>query len=285
MSSEIKNQHYLPYTYLKHFKTIDSESKRNKAKIYVDDGESVVLRKVERQCFEKWFYRTTNTQESEQGFGKFESDWNQVLKRARQGHDESALIMMQILMYHFRNISIRHLIPIADRYDLIIKAVITYIEQKIMKLPSGVNFADNPDHVQNFPWLAKIVVFDEPLIITSDNPAVLTFTSNEEESFGPFILPISPTELFVSIDKTKFKFLSTVGSEKDSYIANAFVAAQKVEKVFYHRELSSEDRSGLWGLIRRDGATESSRGKFEESRFIPGLTKYESNKFSFLEEI
>lgn len=219
------------------------------------------------------------------GFGVFERDWNENLRRARLGQNESSLIMMQILMYHFRNISIQHLIPMADRYDLIVNAVITYIEQKIMKLPSGVKFTDEPSHVNNFPWLSKIVVFNEPHLITSDNPAVLTFTSNENEDFGPFILPISPTELFVSIDKSKYRFSSLVGVKQDSYIANALVAAQRVEKVFYHKELSTADRSGLWDLIRRCGATDSSRGKFEERRFIPGLTKYENNKFSFLEEI
>jgi len=92
MKTETKKQHYLPFAYLKYFRCASSNSQREKATILRDDGTHVVEEKVVNQCYKTWFYRRENTQESEQGFQSFESDWDTVVSNARAQKDESALL-------------------------------------------------------------------------------------------------------------------------------------------------------------------------------------------------
>ena len=197
---ETKKQHYLPFAYLKFFRTPDSYAARKHAKIFCDNGDKVWEAKAGKQCYRHWFYRRNNTRQSELGFQSFENDWAECLDNLRAGRLEDSLLLFQILMYHFRNISIQHLTEM-DRFDAVSFACSNWIEQKVLKLPKGVKFTGDPKHVTEFPWIVRLISFSTPLL-TSDNPSVLSINPERDGSYAPFFLPVSPTELLVAIDPT-----------------------------------------------------------------------------------
>jgi len=279
---ETKKQHYLPFTYLKYFRIDQNVADRKNATIFRDDGSSVTLELVANQCYKKWFYRKEATKESEKGFQIYEADWHETVENMRAGENENVTIFLQLIMYHFRNLSIQHLGEM-ERYEAVITAVKNWIEQKVLKLPKGVNFTDDASHIHNFPWDVKIIKMNSPLL-TSDNQAVMTIPPTKN-GYGPFFLPISPNELLVAIDKTKYNFQSLEGGEEDSILANSFVAAQGLRHVYYHEEMPSVLRVNLWDMINRNKQSQDSRGKFENKGFIPGHSIFgtqERQKFTFL---
>ena len=195
MPKETRKQHYLPFAYLNYFRVDANVLSRKKARIYRDDGTRVDLVKVGSQCYRNWFYRSANTRESESGFQLFERDWSTQVRNIRSGKREDAMVFAQMLLYHFRNTSIRHLSNM-DRYDAVTKAVYIWIEQKVLALPKGVRFTDDPRHVTEFPWHVRLVRLKSPLL-TSDNPSVMAVPP-ERKGYAPFFLPISPNELLDS---------------------------------------------------------------------------------------
>jgi uncharacterized protein YnzC (UPF0291/DUF896 family) len=279
---ETKKQHYLPFAYLKYFRIDPKVSNREHAKILRDDGVNVTEELVANQCYKKWFYRKKETKESECGFQKFEEDWDTTVKNTRAGANENSLIFMQMILYHFRNLSIQYLTAM-DRYDAVSAAVKTWIENKVLKLPKGVEFTDDDSHIHNFPWDVNIVRMGGTLL-TSDNPSVMAIPPTQD-GYAPFFLPISPSELLVAIDKTKYKFMNLVGSAQDAVIANAFVASQGLRHVYYHKKMPPNLRTDLWKMIERNRQPKHSRGKFEGSRFKPGHVIFgtqERHNFTFL---
>ena len=156
MTNEVRRQHFLPFAYLKYFRCLEDIDSRKHATILVDSGSGPVREdKVENQCYSINFYRSSNTQESESGFRAFEDDWNETVRFARAGKDESALLFQQLLVYHFRNLSIRLLTKEHDRFTLVSHASVNFIEQKILRLPEGRRFTDDPNHVHNFPCRSR----------------------------------------------------------------------------------------------------------------------------------
>lgn len=279
---ETKKQHYLPFAYLKYFRCNEAICERSKATIYRDDGNSVTEEKVSNQCYANNFYRETNTTESELGLSTFEKDWDECIKRARSEEDESALLMLQMIMYHFRNISIRLIQTNLDRFTLVSSAAVNYVEQKILRLPSEVRINDDPSHVMNFPWEVKIVNFEEPILLTSDNPSVMTIRSTAQELYGPFFLPISPTELLVAIDRSIYKFSRTAGIDKDAFFANAAVASQSSRHVFTSFRQQESVRESLWEFMKDHRIQENERGYFHKNVFTPAHPIYDY-PFSFIE--
>lgn len=278
---ETKKQHFLPFVYLKYFRCHEDVATRENATIWRDDGKTVTEEKVENQCYANYFYRKKNTKESEEGFGAYETDWDECVLRARAGKAESALLLLQMVVYHFRNISIRALKDDVDRYNLVLMAAKNFLEQKILRLSKGVEFTDNSSHVTQFPWLVRLIKFESPLLLTSDNPSVMTITTKKSESYGPFFIPVSPTELMVGIDKSKFRFCSTKGTDADACIANAAVASQSSRHIYTSEPMDNSVRESLWRYLKKHQISEQERGAFYEKNFIPAHPVYEK-KFSFV---
>ena len=124
--------------------------------IYRDDGLEVCKAKAGKQCYKNWFYRKQNTAESEAGFQLFEDDWATLVENIRGGKSDNALVFMQILMYHFRNISIQNHSDM-DRYEAVSLAVVNWIEQNVFKLPKGERLTDDPTRVTKFPWQVRLI--------------------------------------------------------------------------------------------------------------------------------
>ncbi|MFQ5638902.1 MAG: DUF4238 domain-containing protein [bacterium] len=285
---ETKKQHFLPFVYLKYFRRSEKVASREKATILRDDGNSVTEEKVANQCYVRWFYKKENTTESEAAFQIYENDWDEVVARVHAGYEESALIFLQMVLYHFRNLSIRMLSDEIGRFDAVQGSVCAFVEQKIMRLSDGVHFTDEDAHVTNFPWETRIVKLEAPILLTSDNPSVMTITDKTKEKYGPFFLPISPSELLVAIDKSKYRFKSHNGNIHDGYIANAYVAAQGLRHLYYSQPMIDSQRKDLWMFIERNGADKGDRGSFEHNIFVPGHPLYgdkNNQKFQFLQEI
>lgn len=284
---ETKKQHYLPFVYLKYFRSSEEIAERERATIFRDDGNSVTEEKVANQCYAKWFYRRENTSESEESFQTFEGDWNEIIRRARTGHKEDALLFIQMIMYHFRNLSIRLLSDDIERFDAVQGSIAAFIEQKILKLKEGIQLTDDASHVKNFPWEVRIIDFETPMLLTSDNPSVMTITNKSKVDYGPFFLPISPSELLVAIDKSKYSFSSYNGNIHDGYIANAYVASQGLRHLYYSHTMNDLERKNLWEFIERN-SNDGARGSFDKGKFVPGHSLYgdkEHQKFHFLHEI
>ena len=280
---ETKKQHFLPFAYLKYFRCCEDVTGRPDATILRDDGDTVVEEKVANQCYANNLYRKNNTNESEQGLGVYESDWDKCISTVRTGVNEDALLMLQIVMYHFRNISIRIQKDDVDRYTLVTTAVRNFVEQKILKLPKGVEFADDPQHVTQFPWIVRLIKFKKPLLITSDNPSVMTIQTKKQELYGPFFIPVSPTELMVAIDKSQYEFHAFSGTDQDAYLANAAVAGQSSRHVYMSEKMEGSVRASLWDFLGKHRVREQERGVFEEDRFVPTHPVYE-NPFSFIKK-
>ena len=286
--TETKRQHFLPFVYLKYFRCKPHLSRRDDATILRDDGVTVNEEKIENQCYSSWFYRRTKTQESENAFGTFESDWNEIVSRARNGIDERALVFSQIVLYHFRNLSIRILTSEMDRFTAVQGSIFSFIEQKILKLERGVKYTDDPKHVTEFPWHVKLVTFPSAILLTSDNPSVMTIGDRKKVDYGPFFLPISPREIFVAFDPKKYLFTEgEPGNESDAFLANAYVAAQSKKHVYYSNPMPAALRANLWEFIGRNRAAATGCGFIDGQQFTPGHALYPANagqKFSFLNE-
>lgn len=284
---ETKNQHYLPFVYLKYFRCNSEISSRKKATIFRDDGVNIMEERVVNQCYSKWTYKKENTSESEDSFQVFESDWDESISRARAGIEENALLFIQIIMYHFRNVSIQNSSTEKERFTFVNYSISNFIEQNILLLKKGVYFTDSPDHVHNFPWHVRIIKMDNPILLTSDNPAVLTITQPFDGSYGPFFLPISPTELLVAVDKQKYSFISYHGRDHDGYIANAFVAGQAMRHVYYNQKIPESIRTDLWSFIKRNKET-SNYGSFNNDKMLPThpiYAEHSSMTFQFLKKL
>lgn len=286
---ETRRQHFLPFAYLKYFRCNTDIATRDSATILRDDGDFVVEEKVANQCYATWCYRRTNTQESESAFGTFERDWDEVIQRARFGHHEHALLFSQMVLYHFRNLSIDIMTDEMDRFTAVQGSIYSFIEQKILNLPKGVKFTDDPSHVTDFPWKTRLINFPRDLLLVSDNPSVMTILDREKVNYGPFFLPISPRELLVAFDPNKYRFKDQhVPIPADAFLANAYAAAQGMRHVYYSTPMSSELRTDLWKFIGRNRISGSARGSIDGKIFVPCHPMYPSNqgqRFSFLDEI
>lgn len=287
--AEIKRQHFLPFVYLKHFRCDPAVTSREKATILRDDGQSVAEEKVANQCYSSWCYRRTDTQHSESSFGTFESDWDEAIQRARLGHREHALLFSQMVLYHFRNLSIRLLTDKFDRFAFVQGSVFSFIEQKILRLPAGIRFADDPTHVTAFPWMTKLISFPRNVLLASDNPAVMTILSRQREEYGPFFLPVSPSELLIAIDPNRYRIKeSSIPTVDDAFLANAYVAAQGMRHLYYSAPMNNKLRQNLWQFMDRNRIGENSRGSFDGKRFVPCHPNYPSvqgQRFSFIEPL
>lgn len=286
---ETKRQHFLPFVYLKYFCCDPAVTTRDSATTLRDDGNAVVEEKVANQCYATWCYRRTNTHEPEGAFGSFESDWNEVVNRARLGRGEHALLFSQMVLYHFRNLSISILTDKMDRFTAVQGSIYSFIEQKILKLAKGVKFTDDPSHVTAFPWKTQIVTFPTEILLTSDNPSVMTILTRERAEYGPFFLPISPRELLVAIDPERYSFREKhVPTPDDAFLANAYVAAQGMRHVYYSSPMNPDLRTDLWRFINRNRISEGGRGFIDGKLFVPCHPMYPSvqgQRFSFLEEV
>lgn len=284
--TETKKQHFLPYAYLKYFKTNSSKYGRTTAKVFRDDGQSVTESLVENQGYKRWFYRRENTEESENGFNVYESDWSNCVDDLRQGKFQSAPLFLQLLMFHFRSIAIVNTTDM-DRYFAVTTAVANWVEQHVLHLPKGVQFTDSPDYVFNFPRKIILIKFAHTLL-TSDNPSVLTVSHKRDGSYAPFFLPVSPRELLVAIDPTKYKFKCDYGSEADAFLVNSYVAAQSVRHVYYHEPMLESVRASLWEFVEKNRTPDRYRGRLEAGSFVPGHPSYggpNRNTFSFIEKV
>lgn len=285
MTKEIKTQHYLPFVYLNQFRCDIAVRKRGKSMFYFDNGTISKKIPVDTQGAKKWFYRKENTEESEKSFQKYESDWNTVIDNQRRAKYEDALAFLQIIMYHFRNTGIEMIDSKFPRFESVQNAVYGFTSQKILKLDPGQTIFEDPSHVHNFPWECRIINFSGFKLITSDNPSILTITSDKKGyGYGPFFIPISSCELLVAIDKSKYKFNSYKGTNQDSYVSNAYVGCQSNSMIFYAKPLKEEIRTDLWKLIKKQRLPMKSKGKFEQERFIPTHPHY-SEKFSFIDKL
>ena len=280
---ETKKQHFLPFTYLKYFHTSDSPATRDDALIYRDNGKDAAKDRAAKQCYKHNFYRKENTKESEEAFQVFENDWDECVSDARQSKPNDPLLFMQIINYHFRNFSMRLNTSFEDRFQLVIRATANFIEQKILHLKDGQSFKDDPRFIRNFPWSVKLIRFEKPILITSDNPSVLTAETLKVEQFAPFFLPISPTELLIAFDKSRYRLKRLQGTDKDGYIANSYVACQAVHHIYYSSPLTPSERDSLWDLVDRKGVDHHQRGQFTTTNFVPTLALYQM-QFSFIEK-
>lgn len=287
--TEIKRQHFLPFVFLKYFRCDPDVATREKATILRDDGNSVVEEKVANQCYSSWCYRRTDTHQSESSFGTFERDWDEVIQRARLGRHEHALLFSQMVLYHFRNLSIKLLTDRFDRFTAVEGSIFSFIEQKILRLPAGVRFTDDPTHVTAFPWRTKLVSFPKDVLLVSDNPSVMTILTRQREEYGPFFLPISPRELLVAIDPCRYRFKdSSIPTLNDSFLANAYVAAQGMRHVYYSAPMDATLRKNLWQFIGRNRIGVNVRGSIDGKRFVPCHPIYPSvqgQHFSFLDQL
>jgi hypothetical protein len=283
-----KKQHYVPVAYLKNFRSNPSETNRKKQRIWRDDSHEVLEVKVEKQCCEDWAYRKPNErpEESEQGFKKFEDDWRECLVRARSGKPESALLTMQQLMFHFRNLSVKWELADMDAFDAIWNAVVAFAEKQVLELPEGTRFTDDPKHVSDFPWETRLIAFGAPVLVTSDNPSVVTALPQRGRAYGPLFLPVSPSELLVTVDPTRIRFNGNSPEDRDAQIANLYVAYQRIEFVFSSTQY--QHRTHLWKAVSsQPNLLESARAHLDglESRSRASLMLYDHDKlgFSFLE--
>lgn len=280
---EIKNQHYLPFVYLNQFRSDINIKERGKSVFYIDNGNIMKQVPIDTQGAKKWFYREKNTRDSEAAFQKYEGDWNTVIDNQRRAKYEDALAFFQIVMYHFRNTGIELVNSKFPRFESIQNAVESFVNQKILKLDDDLTLFGEPELVRNFPWECRIIDFSGFKLITSDNPSILTIKA-DESGYGPFFIPISPGELLVAVDKTKFKFNSYSGTEQDARVSNALVGCQSNKMIYYAKPLPEPEHKDLWNLINSKRMPLKNRGKFEENRFIPSHFHYR-DKFSFLTEI
>ena len=283
MDKEIKNQHFLPFVYLNQFRSDIAIKARGKSMFYFDNGKISKQVPIDSQGAKKWFYREKNTEESEKAFQKYESDWNTVLDNQRRAKYEDSLAFLQMIMYHFRNTGIEMVNSKFPRFESIQNAVETFIHQKIFNLDPDQSIFEDTSLIHNFPWECRIISFPDLKLITSDNPSILTITP-DNLTYGPFFIPISPSELLVAIEKNKYKFNSYHGSNQDSRIANCLVGCQSNRMIYYHQPLPEKEHKGLWEKIKEKRLPLEHRGKFEENRFIPSHFKYTS-KLSFLDEL
>ena len=171
-----------------------------------------------------------------------------------------------------------------DRFELVTRAVDAFIHQKILKMPIGETVFTQPERVHDFPWETKLIQLP-PALITSDNPSILSVLPSEER-YGPFFLPVSPTELLVAIDKKRFRFVKSYGEMRDAFITNLHVAQQSTRFVYYHQLLPPAQRKDLWSKLESSRVTGAELGAFAPSGFQPTHPNWsEKLRFSFLENL
>lgn len=283
MNKETKKQHYLPFVYLNQFRSDIAVKERGKSLFYIDNGDIVKQVPIDTQGAKKWFYRDINTDESEAAFQTFESDWNTVIDNQRRAKYEDALAFIQIVMFHFRNKGIQLIDSKFPRFESIQNAVEGFINQKILKLDNDQTLYGEPDLIRNFPWSCRIIDFSGAVLITSDNPSILTITP-DNLGYGPFFIPISPSELLVAIDKSKYSFVSYRGTQQDARVSNSYVGCQSEKMIYYSQKLPQDEHNGLWRVINQSRIPQKSRGKFEQNGFVPTHPHYKE-QFTFIRKL
>lgn len=284
-----QNQHYLPVAYLKSFRSNRDEKRRRKLRIWRDDSLAEMDVKLERQCCEDWAYRKAdqNPKESEDGFGRLESDWQSCLKLARSGEGVSAMLTIQQLALHFRNLSARWDLEGGDPFDAVSKSVAVFIEQQILELPQGTRFCDDPNHVLKFPWESRLITFAEELLVTSDNPSVVTSLSLAKRAYGPLVLPVSPSELLVTIDPARIRFRNVSPTPADAEVANFYVARQR--RAFVFSSSRYKFRKQMWEAVGKYPVSNQARAHLDgiNGRSRAAIALYDPGwlGFSFLEAV
>lgn len=283
--TEYKTQHFLPFSYLKHFRCDPNVSSREDATIYRDDGKTCCEEKVKNQCCGKWFYTRTDADLSEADFQSLEGEWSDVLEKLRQGVPYDGAAITQLISLNLRSSAMQMNMDSKNRYEAVRDGTRSLLGQKILELPVGTDFLALPKGFMQIDWEAQLVKFPSPILLTTDNPAVMTITPMDR-GYGPFFVAVNPSELLVIVDMRKYKFRTKLATVTDGFVANAYAVCQRVRHLYHHREPVAKDRAVLWRLVRKYGLAPSQMGSFENERLMPTHQIYARHpgwKFDFLE--
>ena len=261
-----KKQHFVPVVYLRGFKTPESPDTRRGAKIWADSGPTVVKNSVEDHCYGKYFY--TYSSQFEEVLQNFESDYPVVIKHIREGRDEAALLLQQLVLMHFRNPS--YIVEgIDDRHDkrrLVADGGPLGFMSKINGLPEDSS-TDEVVQALMRNWTASVISNESNLpFVTSDHPVVLT--QLDDGTPGPTFMTVNPREVAVVVRKDLHEFCSSVANLHDARVINSYVATQRNRYIYYSEKMTSSVKESFDQMIERHPLDGYRRGKIRFKHIV-----------------
>lgn len=223
-----KRQHYLPASYLWNFSSDPSLKRLARFVRLGDDGTQTENITIESQCAKDYFYSKDTAMEAAEWRG-LETEWSRViddLLKSQPPENMAVVLLHQFITIHLRNISFQHTDKQEDRLATFLRT-----RAALMELICGAP----ADGLFNLPetWAAQVLVADDDVFATSDNPVVM-FAQNEENFYSCFGAPITRRMWAFIFDRKKWTdFNLTVSNDDDiSHLLNQVQAVVSVKSLF-----------------------------------------------------
>jgi hypothetical protein len=280
---EYKKQHYLPAVYLKEFSG-DAGPHTRKSKVWVFDGQSSRHVRVERECFQNYFYSRAQAKTAERIFGEIEGFYGSCVakiraKTAPNQRDYIGLILMMFDLYlrnqaHVNETGKDNLHAYRSRIPGLCRDILL---GKRNHEPSDEEVLN---HLQR-RWRVQILATPiGHVLLTSDNPAIWMASKRVVPRLELMLLPISPDQVAIAYDT---RFWRVVGEclVEDAGRLNIIQCQSAVRSVYSPFRLSGElEESVLHHFRQRDGE----RPVTNDHGWAAKLLRIDDGRFSFLQD-
>lgn len=147
MNRETKAQHFVPSVYLASWDLQRPARSRN-SRVWWTDGVNCDRKRVQNLAHQRYLYKRQNTQESEDYFGEFETDWPKLIEDFENGSIGNRVFgvaMLQAVVMACRNPSLK-LTSKTGRFKKTLDAIDTTLHRILL---NNLNRSSTPRELLN----------------------------------------------------------------------------------------------------------------------------------------